>query len=313
MNRIVNIAYQGGTHGNFLRYCVDKFSALTPPLHGEPFGGYQSKLPNNTSHMDLDYSDAVHRYHPYDGFQNINEPHILITVDVNDLVFLERWITMRAGNYGIDTNKDKIILTSEFLDAFDWRDRFRKYYKIDVTNTAVPRFLLRDFYKMSFLDTAKNGFIANDSNLKNSAPSNTFYFPVSCFWDKDQFKTKLHELDEELHLEMDLSDVSIHEKFISKLDCFDTKDRAKEVVGAIKTKKQMDIRSLDTVEQAYVSAWIENNYEFVTVPLTNSFFNDTLDILSWLEAYPEHYKAMNPNLPMFNGIPNPFHLWNKNK
>ena len=29
---IVHIAFQGGTHGHFLRYFLDKFSTLTPPI-----------------------------------------------------------------------------------------------------------------------------------------------------------------------------------------------------------------------------------------------------------------------------------------
>ena len=35
--------------------------------------------------------------------------------------------------------------------------------------------------------------------------------------------------------------------------------------------------------------------------------------MDYLKYYPEHYKAMNPNLPKFNGIPNPFYLWNLKK
>ena len=45
MGNIVNIAFQGGTHGNYLRFCIDKFSTLTKSLEGTPF------TENNTSHM----------------------------------------------------------------------------------------------------------------------------------------------------------------------------------------------------------------------------------------------------------------------
>ena len=75
----------------------------------------------------------------------------------------------------------------------------------------------------------------------------------------------------------------------------------------------MDIIHLDIVEQAYISAWIEKNYEFVVVPACDQFFQSTAEIINWLKHYPEHYKAMNPNLPTFNNIPNPFHLWNLKK
>ena len=58
---------------------------------------------------------------------------------------------------------------------------------------------------------------------------------------------------------------------------------------------------------------IEKNYDFVQMPITNNFFNDTSEILEYVKLYPNHYKAMNPNLPKFNNIPNPFYLWNNKK
>ena len=100
---------------------------------------------------------------------------------------------------------------------------------------------------------------------------------------------------------------------MNKLHFMKTKNRVEQVIKAIQEKQDMDIRSLDTVEQAYISAWIENNTRFVTVPLCNQFFASTSEITQWIDFYPQHYKAMNPNLPMFNNIPNPFHLWNIKK
>ena len=49
------------------------------------------------------------------------------------------------------------------------------------------------------------------------------------------------------------------------------------------------------------------------MPLVNNFFQNTKDILEYITYYPKHYKAMNPNLPTFNGIPNPFYLANLKK
>ena len=87
-----------------------------------------------------------------------------------------------------------------------------------------------------------------------------------------------------------------------------TKNRVFEIIDAIKTKKDLDISQIDTVEQAYIGAWIEKHNDFITIPYSNSFFQNTKEIIQWLQHYPQHYKAMNPNLPSFNGIPNPFHL-----
>ena len=311
MGNIVNIAFQGGTHGNYLRFCIDKFSKLTPEVIGTPF------TKNNTSHNTLKYSGSVNRYHPeenYPHFQNTNEPHILITVDKEDLLFIERWVTMRAGDYKIDVSTELVSVHHNFLDNFPWNDKFKKYYNIDLTKKSIPKFIMRDFYKLSFIDPAKNGFIIQDKVLRENRPSNTFEFPVSCFWDKDKFIDVLERLNKDLNLKIDVDEcLSTHGLFLNKLNFLETKHRASDVIQAIRDKQDIDIKNLDTVEQAYVSAWIEKNHEFVIVPLCNKFFNTTGEIFDWLEHYPKHYKAMYPNLPTFNNIPNPFHLWNLKK
>lgn len=311
MGHIVNIAFQGGTHGNYLRFIVDKFSGLTPNLSGFPF------TKNGTSHKKLKYSDKIIQYHPkknYPYFINVDDPHILITVDETDLLLLERFVTKRAGDFKIDTNSDVIKLDPVFLEYFPWEENFKKYYNSDITkNYTVNKFVLRDCYKLSFLDPKKSGFIVKDKILKQNQPKNTFLFPVSHFWNIDKFFSTLEQVDKRFNLHININDKKVHDQFLNNLQCLDTKDRVSIVIESIKNNKNIDISNLDTVEQAYISAWIEKNYKFVQVPLCNSFFKTTGEIIQWLENYPEHYKAMNPNLPMFNDIPNPFHLWNLKK
>ncbi len=310
MSHIVNIAFQGGTHGNYLRFCIDKFSTLTANIQDTPF------TENKTSHKALDYSGAVNRYHPTDEapfFKHTDEPHILITVDKDDLIYIERWVTMRAGDHKVDITKESINLSNSFLANFQWAGKFKKYYNLDVTKEQIPKFLMRDFYKLSFIDKDKNGFIELDHKLRSNRPKNTFCFPVASFWDKDKFFDTLQQASEYLKLELDISDKSVHDSFINGLSFMDTKDRAKDVIQAIRNNQDIDITGLDVVEQAYISAWLEQNNEFIIVPVCDQFFQTTGEILAWLKHYPQHYKAMNPNLPKFNNIPNPFHLWNLKK
>ena len=310
MSHLVNIAFQGGTHGNYLRFCIDKFSTLTPKMIGTPFSE------NKTSHNKLNYSKHIRQYHPPASepfFMNTNEPHILITVEESDLLYLERWVTMRAGDHKVDVSTDMITTTKDFLDAFAWKTKFKKYYNLDLPQDKVPKFLMRDFYKLGFLDPNKNGFVERDKKLKNHLPSNTFCFPVSSFWDKDKFFETMQQASDHLDLALDLSDRTVHDKFIDGLNFFETKDRVHDVIRAIQNNQNIDISTIDVVEQAYVSAWLENNNEFVIVPLCDQFFQTTGEIVNWLKYYPQHYKAMNPNLPIFNNIPNPFHLWNLKK
>tara|TARA_Y100000748_G_scaffold223575_1_gene188198 strand:+ start:2524 stop:3447 length:924 start_codon:yes stop_codon:yes gene_type:complete len=307
MNRLVNIAFQGGTHGNFLRFFIDKFSALTPNIQGSPFSD------NNTAHKTLNYSSLINRYHPNISapyFSHTGEPHILITVEKDDILFLERWATYRAGDYKINISEENIKIHSTF--ATNWKDTFLKFYNIDITTTSVPRFIMRDFYKLGFIDPDSNGYIKYDKELRKHMPHNTFCFPVSCFWNQALFIEKILELNNKFNLKISLRDMTQHTSFLHKLNIY-TRDRANQVIQAIQNKADIDISNLDTAEQAFISAWLEQNYVYILTPQINNFFQSTGEILEWLQKYPQHYKAMNPNLPKFNNIDNPFYLWNQKK
>ena len=311
MSHLVNIAFQGGTHGNFLRFFIDKFSSLTPDIVGMPF------TENNTAHKKLNYSGRIYRYHPNfcePFFENTDEPHILITIDKDDLCYLERIVTIRGGDHKVHMLEDKIKLHNNFLKDYNtWPSKFKKYYNIDLVKNKVPKFLIRDFYKMSFLDPAKSGFIELDTKLRNNLPNKTFCFPVSSFWDKTKFFNTLHQANQELQLNIEVSDNTVYDTFFAGLNFINTKNRSLDVIQAIQNHQDIDISNLDVVEQSFVSAWLEQNNDHVIVPMCNQFFSSTGEILDWLKYYPQHYKAMNPNLPTFNNIPNPFHAWNSKK
>ena len=68
------------------------------------------------------------------------------------------------------------------------------------------------------------------------------------------------------------------------------------------------LSGLDVSSEAYIYAEMEKRNDFIQMPLTNRFFRDTAELEQFVEHYPNHYKAMNPNMPKFNGIANPYYL-----
>tara|TARA_R110000868_G_scaffold408567_1_gene691923 strand:- start:566 stop:1540 length:975 start_codon:yes stop_codon:yes gene_type:complete len=318
MTRLLNIAFQGGTHGNFLRYFIDRFSALTTEIAELPF------LSNGNSHNpNIKYSDLIHRYHPknYNNqYVNVNEPHILITITEDDIPYLHRFTYTRAGdNYAKDLsfryNGDYVEFTPDLAKIY--LEKIKKIYNLKLTNEKIilPKCIVRDFLKLHYLDINKDEVLQDNIQLKKIAPKNTFFFPVDAFWNTKKFLKYIKECNLRLNLNLNLDNTAtdVHQQFLKRLHNFQTKDRCKIIFNKILNKEEFDISNIDIVEEGYISAWIEKNYEFVIVPLTNSFFKNTREILTWLEWYPQHYKAMNPNLPTFNGIPNPFYLYNLKK
>jgi len=320
MGDIVNIAYQRGTHGNFLRYFIDRFSALTPEITELPF------LSNGNSHNpNIKYSSLIDRYHPdyYDTqFINIDKPHILITITEDDLHYLYRLIYTRdpdnqSHDLSVKLNDDYVEFPPELCKMY--LEKIKKLYNLKSLlsgKIVLPKYIARDFFKLFYLDSSKDGMMQDDAQLRKIAPKNTFFFPVDAFWNHEKFLKYIKECNLKLDLNLLTADAqapTLHLLFLKNLHVFQTRNRCKTIFNKILNKEDFDISNIDIVEEAYISAWIEKNYEFVIVPLTNSFFKSTREIVDWLEHYPQHYKAMNPNLPTFNDIPNPFHLWNLKK
>jgi hypothetical protein len=313
MGDIVRITFQGGTHGNFLRYFLDAYSTDTPTIQGDPF------TETGTSHKDLKYSGKFIFDHPNDVPPYLNDRDnidIMITVEKEDVLFLERIVHTRAGDLNMRMDDNVFEFTDDYIRIFELQnDKFKNLYGKTISNKIkIPRFIMRDYFKIMFLDIKNNGFVKKDKLYRKELTSKTYQFPVSCFWDNDLFFKEIKNLSESLKLNIMINDEAKkdYDNFISKIKEFDTKYRANEIINAIKEKKEFDCSVLDVIEEAYVSAFIESSNDFVTVPNTDKFFKNTLEINQWLDWYPQHYKAMNPNLPVFKNKPNPFYL-HKNK
>ncbi len=309
MPHLVNIAYVGGTHGNFLKFIIDKYSKKTPLLDGLPFTDI------GTSHAPLRYSGLVNSYHPRSGWQNKDEPHIIIEFDKEDILYITRLIYRRAGDIKTDWTKDYISFPKVWHDWFDEKSKIEKLYNFTFDeDTAVPKFILRDFFKLSFLDIDNHGLSYFRNHLLNHDLENSVSMKFNDFYDINRLLEALSDIDKKhnLELEIDKAEIKqIHDIFLSKLDMHNSRDRAKQIFDAVCNNEDTQI-NLDGIEEAWLNAQLEMKYDFIQMPNINHYFKNTKDIRKFIDWYPNHYKAMNPNLPTFNNIPNPFYL-HKNK
>lgn len=318
---LVDVAYFGGSHGAFVTYFIDRFSKLTPEIKEEPF------MSNGTSHnLNVKYSGRIGRYTFEDvngnprndyKFKNKHTPHILILIDQESLMNFTRLLFVREDDHEltstsfIETETDT-ILSDQFVKMYG--EKFKMLYNLDIKNKSAPNVLVRDFLKILFL-SKENVFLIKSNETRKNINEKTYCLNLSDIWDTDRFLSKMQEASDMLRLELDLGEEAkaLHQKFLTKRKTHDSWNRVFKVIESIKNNVNMDCTQLDLVEQGYLCAWIEKNYDFIQTPLTKKFFQDTNEILEYIKNYPNHYKAMNPNLPTFNNIPNPFYLWNKKK
>lgn len=289
----VHIAFQGGTHGHFLKFVLDKLSGHTPPILDLPF------THTGTSHKKINYSGMFQITHPHTwGWDDPNDPHVVITVDKEDILLLQRIVYLRPGDRGIDLESDMITLPDSVSD----KKSIKNLYGIE-TDNGIPRFILRDFCKLGFSDIQQHGFIVTDRILRQKKLNNVYYFPVNAFWNKKSFIEHLNILGKKFQLELELDHqiIDLHEKFMDLLPQLKTKDRAANVIDAINEGKNVTTDNLDLIEQAFVYSWMETKYKNILAPFTNKFFSSTAEIKNYIKWYPHFYHGMNPTLPKTEG------------
>lgn len=303
----IYIFNSAGCHGHYLMYLIDRFSNKTPTINQLPF----NHLGN--SHNDIGYSGFVQHVAPREQRKQLTNSNIVKIIFTNDILYQERAAMNRAGDADRDLNT--INEDISFLQTYnlDFYDKIRYTYKI--TNNHVPKWLLRDVYKLGFLNWNTQGSVVKNKNniewITNnlSGTNNVDFIHVSDFFNIDSLQQCLKKLDKKFDLDLDLSDLeAIHNTFIEKNKILQSNHHTDVTLNAVYQEKHINLPSLDILQQAYVYAELEKKYSFITMPLTDSFFQTSSEIIQYVSLFPEHYKAMNPNLPKFNGIDNPFFL-----
>jgi hypothetical protein len=305
----------GGCHGHYLVYLIDRLSKKTPIITDTPFNSL------GNSHKKLNYSGFVKLVDEHQDiyYKNLKNKKIIKITVSDEILYYERVAINRAADRNI--NLENMNMDISFLKIYNesFYKKIHELYSID--GDVIPKWMLRDVFKLGFLNWNKLGSVISlkqsiDWINKNLYEFNEIHFlDVSIFFTLDTLKNELKKLDVMFDLELKFDELEIiHNEFLKLNKILQTKKNTDIVLEAVKKNKNIDVPSLDIVQQAFIYSELEKKYNFITMPLVEQFFHSTKEIIDYVNLYPNHYKAMNPNLPMFNGIPNPFYLWNlKNK
>ena len=128
--KLVTVAYLGGSHGAFLRYFIDRFSNLTPTIVESPFEA------NGTSHnLAVEYSGKVERHcfedvhgRPVQNYmlEDTTRPNIVIDVDDRALMNFTRMFFTRKSDHeltstyiGAGKEQTSILIDEHFVKRYN--------------------------------------------------------------------------------------------------------------------------------------------------------------------------------------------------
>jgi hypothetical protein len=292
----IQIVYHPGMFGRLLRWLLDRFSPDCQFKHIDNPWDKDNKVHGffeyNTEKLTcIDLNQKIR-------LLDISADKIVINFDLNDLLFAERCTFYRSIGHENEDDRYKSLISNSDTKLLN-------LFKIDKNKNSKT--VTKELYKIQLHD-AKNG-IWWDSIIKFMSDSTHYQFPVYALWNKDMFIQQLKNISDRFALDLEINETIIDNvtKKIGETYTIKTKDRAKDVLEAVQNKKQMDCSELDIVEQAWIEVILEKQNDSIIFPYGTNWFKDTNQINEFLNTYPSYLKHMNPRLPWYNNIKNPFY------
>jgi hypothetical protein len=314
--KLLNIVFQGGTFGNFLKFFIEKFSTKTSEMDKDPF----TEVGASEAVEDSEYSGLVQKYHP--EFINDNEGQtdlpvcVIVASTRKHFLYLKKAQWYRVGSHKISPDDLWKKAVGEMPERIKSQaDNIIDLYDIpDMAHFSwIPKFIVRDWYKLEFLkpieETHNHRWFELFKNHTFFKKQNTYYLDMETFFGWQTFLASIKKLDNEFGLALDFDrQVEMEELFEKGLSLDNIRQECNLALEVLESNLDTSLADLDVATEGFLYAELEKNNDFIQMPLTNRFFRDTAEINQFIEHYPGHYKAMNPNMPKFNGIPNPYYL-----
>jgi hypothetical protein len=307
---LLNIVFHGGTFGNFLRYFLERFSTKTPNIPRLPF------TDTGTSHAfrNKDFSGLIQRYHS--SFINDNEGHTglpvcLITPSTKKhFLYLKKAQWFRVGDLKISPDDLWKKAIGEMPEVIDNPEMIANQVKgiiklYDIKDTAhftwIPKFIIRDWYKLEFLQDLEDTHNYQWFDAFKTHPfweeQKMFHLDLETFFDWDSFVENITELDDMFGLALDFDrQAEMKEIFDRGLSLDVVRQECNLVEDVLANRSDLRLDQLDVATEAFIYAETEKANPDIQMPLTNRFFRDAEEIRQFIEHFPNWYRRSNPNL-----------------
>ncbi len=297
----IQVIYAPGTFGNCVRWMLDRFT------EGTKFADFDSPWDDgNRAHgfKTEDFSKKFARGHQISGRWGSPDPNmdkIVLRLKPKDLLFAERCAFHRGE--GNETEKGRYTNIIKLADATFVKETFG--------DVISDKSVAKELFKIQFHDIRKHTWW-NSMNMF-STDKNYHHFDVYSLLDQNLLTVELTKVSKRYNLNLKIDEKVVHNvvEKIKKSYPVVTRNRAYQVLDAINSKNNVDCNDLDILEQAFIEVELEKMHDCIIFPYGVNWFKDTDQINQFLKTYPNYLKHMNPRLPWYNNLKNPFYLTGK--
>ena len=296
----IQIVYHPGTFGGLLRWLLDRFS---PDCQFKNIDNPWDE--NHRVQGVFEYNQRFitgHQINREESLMDSEASKIVINFNLDDLLFAERCGFYRNPEQETEQARYKCI-----IDRTD--TKILKLFNIN--KDEMHKSVAKEIYKIQLHDHENHKWW---NKMTKYMKNNTHYqFSIYALWNKADFIKELQSISNKFSLNLNINENiigNITEK-ISKMYPISTINKAKNVLKAIKENINIECDELDILEQAWIEVILEKQHDSVIFPYGTNWFKNTNQINEFLNTYPSYLKHMNPRLPWYNNLKNPFYLTGK--
>jgi hypothetical protein len=175
----------------------------------------------------------------------------------------------------------------------------------DIKDTAhftwIPKFIVRDWYKLEFLQDLEDTYNYQWFDTFKKHPfwegQKVFHLDLETFFNWDTFVENITELNNVFDLDLDFGRLTeMKELFDKGLSLDIIRQECNMVKDVLDNQSDLRLNQLDVATEAFIYAEMEKANPDIQMPLTNRFFRDAEEIRQFIEHYPNWYRRPNPNI-----------------
>lgn len=162
-----------------------------------------------------------------------------------------------------------------------------KLFELSQQNPDCPRYILREFFKLGFLDPEISGFMVQQKKAIYPKSADIYNFDFNCFYDTKKFQTEINKIAAwaNYYPDYDLLEFeSLHQEFLSRQPFKDVKIKCDSIVNQIENLKSIDLTNLNVIEEAYIEAQLEKNNNVKIDPRIEYWAHTSDDLIPLLQS-----------------------------
>lgn len=286
---MIPIDFVAGTHGHFLEVTLNKFFSATP-VDFVPFTSLGTSHNATEEYTKNKMFHAEHWSELYPEQVKEFDQVIAIKFSPDDLLYVASVSLLRAGDMQLNNDQLEIDTYNKLNNTFyknslDTILTSYPFLQVDQDNSNIPRYVLREFFKYGFRDTAINGYWQKQLVMQYPSSCNVFEFEFASFYNFDHLTRTIESLENFLNLKFKFGNdfAMMYKQFAEFIPYLTHKAQCDQIIEKIISQVVVPIPKLTLLQESYINAELEKHFHKEMPFHQDEYFNSTQLVLQYIK------------------------------